>query len=82
MKELLIRIDDQMFRLNRAKANNILVNQEVERTKTILYHHAAQILEALRLAVEAEEKIALLEAELNDAEAELSEMDKRMKEGS
>ena len=80
IKELYIKISDQNFRRKRVIANTAAPGAVIEQTKNILYNNVDAIEEALKFAAEAEQKIAVLETELNDAERELKEQDERIKE--
>ena len=73
--ELNKKITDQAFMLEKAKANGVMVNQEVERTKNILFNNMNGIIEALKYAQDAEKKINLLTVEIDSADAELQEKD-------
>ena len=75
IKELKTEIDDQLFRLNKAKSNNIMVAQETERTKNVLMNFADEIVAALAYAIMADEKIELMAAEVEAADQELMEKD-------
>lgn len=81
MKELYNKIEEQLFRMNKAIANGFMVNQEKERMQNVLFNNAQEICDALKQATEMEEKIAVLELELNDAEAELAELDQKLGKG-
>ena len=75
VQELVKTISDHAFRLRRAKNNGTMIRQEQESMKNILMNNVDQILEALSVAAEADEKISLLEMELDDADKELDEKD-------
>lgn len=75
VQELVKTISDHAFRLRRAKSNGTMIRQEQESMKNILMNNVDQILEALSVAAEADEKISLLEMELDDADKELDEKD-------
>lgn len=71
VKELIGKLGDQVFAVK--IADGLVKNRERETLKNLLVNNAEQIMEALSLAAEAEEKIALLEQELDDADKELDE---------
>lgn len=75
IKELRIKIEDQKFAYTRAQSIGMMVNQETERMKNILMNNLAEIVDALKVAEGAEEKIKMLEAEVESADAELKELD-------
>ena len=75
IKELKSKIAEQAFRLQGAKANGFMINQETERMKNILMNNLDDIVEALKFADEAQDKIDILTADLNDADQELEEKD-------
>ena len=80
IKELYTKISDQNFRRKRVIANTSAPGAVIEQTKNVLYNNVDAIEEALKFAAEAEQKIAVLETELNDAERELKEQDERINE--
>ena len=56
IKELKSKIAEQAFRLQGAKANGFMINQETERMKNILMNNLDDIVEALKFADEAQAK--------------------------
>jgi len=76
IKELREKLEEQAFRLNKAKANGTMVNQETERMKNLLVNNCDTIVEILRKAEKMAEEIAVLNLELDDAERELDEAKK------
>lgn len=80
MKEMIKEVQDQAFRMKLAESNGIMVREEKERTKNILYNNMELILEALAMADEADEKIQVLELQLDDSDKELAELEKELKE--
>ena len=84
-KELYEKIRDYAFTARKNIENGILVTRQVETMKNVLYNNLEDIEAALKFAAEAEEKMLLLETELDDAERELDEKDdeiKKLKAGS
>lgn len=79
-QELYEEIRDAAFDTRKAINNTARPMPYVERMKNILYNRMDEIEETLKFAAEAEKQIAVLELELNDAEAELSEKDKQIAE--
>ena len=77
--ELRKKIDEQLFLLESAKSNGRMVNQETERMKNILLNNAREIVDALKMAEGAAERIKILEAEVDSADAELKELDDEIK---
>lgn len=80
INELYTKISEQAFRWNHARSNGMMVNQETERLKNIVINNINNIVEALKYAAEASEKMAILEAELDAADEELKELDDKIKE--
>ena len=80
LKEMIGEIQDQVTRLRKAKATGVTVNHEKERLKNVLFNHADEILEALAMADEAEEKIKILNLQLDDSEKDLADVEKELKE--
>lgn len=80
IKALYQKISEQNFRLRRVLGNTNAPGAAIEQTKNVLYNNAAAIEEALAYAADAEKKIQILEVELDDAERELDEKDKLIKE--
>lgn len=80
MNELAKTLSDAAFKYRNAVRNRIMVNQEQERLKNILINNLDDIVEALEEAGKADEKIRMLETEIEDADAELAELDKQLKE--
>jgi len=79
ISELRKKLEDQAFRLESAKANRTMVNQETERTKNILLNNLSDIVAALKMAEHSAEEIKMLEAEVESADAELKELDDEIK---
>ena len=80
IKGLYDQLSEHQFHLRRALANTVAHTPHIEQAKNILYNNFDNIVDALKYAVEAEEKIKILELELNDAERELDEKDQQIKE--
>ena len=80
IKAIYEKISEQHFRLKRGLANSVNHSLYIEQTKNVLYNNLKEIEEALEYAANAEQKIQILELELNDAERELDEKDKQIKE--
>ena len=80
LKEMIGEIQDQVTRLRKAKATGVTVNYEKERLKNVLFNHADEILEAMAMADEAEEKIKILNLQLDDSEKDLADVEKELKE--
>jgi len=80
IKGLYQKISEQNFRLKRVLGNTNAPGATIEQTKNVLYNNAAAIEEALAYAADAEKKMHVLEVELADAERELDEKDKLIKE--
>jgi len=80
IKGLYTKISDYHFTMKRGIANSVNHTAFYEQMKNILLNNVDDIVEALKFATEAEEKVKLLELELNDAERELDEKDKQIKE--
>lgn len=78
--ELKAKLADQLFRLEKAKSTGFMVNQETDRMRNILMNNAKEIVEALEIAEDAEERIMILEAEIEDADEELSKLDDEIKQ--
>ena len=79
IKELKQTLDDQAFALKKAKTRGFMVNQETEKMRNILVNNLDDILAALDVAIKAEEKIARLVIEVENADAELAEKDDEIK---
>ena len=79
LKELYEKIRSQNFNLRRGLANSVNHTPFIEQTKNVLYNNTDAIEEALKFAVDAENKIKILEVELNDAEAEIDELTAKTK---
>ena len=80
LKKLVKDIQDQEFRLRGAEASGMMVRDERERMKNLLFNCKGEIMEALALADEADEQIKLLELQLDDSDRELTEITKELKE--
>lgn len=80
IKGLYDKLSEQQFNLRRALANTMAHTPHIDQAKNILYNNFDNIVDALKYAVEAEQKIQVLEVELNDAERELDEKDQQIKE--
>ena len=79
IKELKQTLDDQAFAMKKAKTRGFMVNQETEKMRNILVNNLDDILAALDVAIKAEEKIARLVIEVENADAELAEKDDEIK---
>ena len=79
IKELKQTLDDQAFALKKAKTRGFMVNQETEKMRNILVNNLDDILAALDVAIDAEERIARLVVEVESADAELAEKDDEIK---
>ena len=79
IKGLYERIKDQNFECDRIISNSATPRVAVDQTKNVFYNHRKEIEEALKFAVEAEEKSKLLEMELDDYEAENKELREKLK---
>ena len=79
VKELKQTIEEQAFVLKKAKTRGFMVNQETEKMRNILVNNLDDILAALDVAIDAEEKIARLVVEVESADAELAEKDDEIK---
>ncbi|MBO5987248.1 MAG: hypothetical protein J6Q02_10720 [Lachnospiraceae bacterium] len=79
IKELKQTLDDQAFAMKKAKTRGFMVNQETEKMRNILVNNLDDILAALDVAIKAEEKIARLVIEIENADAELAEKDDEIK---
>ena len=79
IKELKQTLDDQAFALKKAKTRGFMVNQETEKMRNILVNNLDDILAALNVAIDAEERIARLVVEVESADAELVEKDDEIK---
>lgn len=75
VKELKQTIEEQAFALKKAKTRGFMVNQETEKMRNILVNNLDDILAALDVAIDAEERIARLVVEVESADAELVEKD-------
>ena len=80
LKKLVKDIQDQEFRLRGAEASGMMVRDERERMKNLLFNCKGEIMEALALADEADEQIKLLELQLDDSDRKLTEVTKELKE--
>lgn len=80
MKKMVKDVQDQAFRLRNAESTGMLVRDERERMKNVLFNYKDEILEALAMADEADEKIKVLELQLDDSDKELAELEKELKE--
>ena len=65
--------------MKKAKTRGFMVNQETEKMRNILVNNLDDILAALDVAIKAEEKIARLVIEIENADAELAEKDDEIK---
>jgi len=74
LKELYEKIRSQNFNMRKGISNSVNHTPFIEQTKNVLFNNTDAIEEALKYAVEAEQKIQILEVELNDAEAEIDEL--------
>ena len=79
IKELKETLSDQAFALKKAKTRGFMVNQETEKMRNLLVNNLDDIMNALDVAIEAEEKIARLVIEIESADAELAEKDDEIK---
>ena len=79
VKELKQTIEEQAFALKKAKTRGFMVNQETEKMRNILVNNLDDILAALDVAIDAEERIARLVVEVESADAELAEKDDEIK---
>lgn len=75
INELKQKLDDQAFAMEKAKTRGFMVNQETEKMRNILVNNLDDILAALDVAIDAEERIARLVVEIESADAELAEKD-------
>lgn len=80
IKKIITEIENQQMKIRKAKATGVNLNNERERMKNILFAHTDEILEALAMADESEEKIKILNLQLDDSERDLSEVEKELKE--
>ena len=78
--ELRDKIAAQAFTMRKAQSRGPMVSQETERMKNILMNNLDEIIEALNVAADAEEKIARLTVEIMSADEELQEKDDEIKE--
>lgn len=76
IKELREKLEAQAFRLAKAKSNGTMVKQETERMRNLLVNNYEEIVDALAMAEKLEREVAVLNAELDDAERELDEAKK------
>lgn len=76
IKELREKLEAQAFRLAKAKSNGIMVMQETEHMRNLLVNNYEEIVDALAMAEKLEREVAVLNAELDDAERELDEAKK------
>ena len=79
MKQMVKDVQDQAFRLRNAESTGMLVREERERMKNVLFNYKDEILEAIAIADEADEKIKVLELQLDDSDKELAELEKELK---
>jgi hypothetical protein len=79
LKELYEKIRSQNFNMRKGISNSVNHTPFIEQTKNVLFNNTDAIEEALKYAVEAEQKIKVLEVELNDAEAEIDELTAKTK---
>ena len=79
VKALFELIREQTFRWNKAKKNGMMVAQETERLKNLVLNNMDDIVTTMRMAVEASDRIKMLEAEVESADAELNELDDEIK---
>ena len=79
IKELKQMLEEQAFALKKAKTRGFMVNQETEKMRNILVNNLDDILAALDVAIDAEERIARLVVEVESADAELAEKDDEIK---
>lgn len=79
IKELKETLSAQAFALKKAKTRGFMVNQETEKMRHLLVNNLDDIMSALDVAIEAEEKIARLVVEVESADAELAEKDDEIK---
>lgn len=75
INELKQKLDDQAFAMEKAKTRGFMVNQETEKMRNILVNNLDDILVALDVAIDAEERISRLVVEIESADAELAEKD-------
>ena len=82
INDLINKIRDEAFQLKLAKSSGTRsdIAERKERMKNILLNNVDAIVEALSTAAEAEERIKLLETELDDADKELDEKDALIRE--
>ena len=80
IKTIITEIENQKMKIRKARATGVNLNNERERMKNILLTHTDEILEALAMADESEEKIKILNLQLDDSERDLSEVEKELKE--
>lgn len=78
-KELKEKISEQQFKLKKAKTSGMMVAQETDRLRNILVNSLDDILEALDMAISAEDRIECLTVEIESADAELQEKDDEIK---
>lgn len=79
IKEVREKIEEQAFRLKKASTNRIMVANETERMKNVLYNNVSEIIEILKFAESANEKIDRLYIEVENADAELQDKDDEIK---
>lgn len=75
-KELIEKLNEQEFKLKKARANGVMVMQETERMKNLLVNNCDAIIDVLTRAEKLEQEVAVLNMELDDAERELDEAKK------
>lgn len=80
IKGLYTKLSEQQFNMRRGIANSVNHAAFYEQTKNVLLNNFDDIVEALKYAADAESKMKVLELELSDAERELDEKDKLIKE--
>lgn len=77
IKELKEKLEEQAFKLNKAKANGMMVAQETERMRNLLVNSYDEIINGLERADRLEREVSVLNMELADAERELDELTKK-----
>lgn len=80
IQQLASKLSDAKFELQLAHSHGAMVNQRKEGLRNILENNLDEILRALDFAAKAEEKIKVLEIEVQDADDELDEKDDEIKE--
>ena len=74
-KELYEKVRDQAFSLRKALGNTVSTASHINQMKNVLYNNLDEIEKALKFAADAEQKIKVLEVEIDSADAELKEKD-------